>query len=374
MRVDLGAGKIVPRWVVAFFLGCAVVLIPWIVLMFTVPQEVNVPKHWVLVWGGFDCFLVLGFAVTAYRLLTRSPRGAVTAAMTGTMLLIDAWFDVLTTHRGGVWVSILMAVFAEIPCAVICFAVSRRIVRLFEQAKVHLEDAGFTVRNGRLVPPARRCRSPARPRCAAPAPQTAAEVGAARTPTPRSVVAPQPTSPDPRRAEVAVPARARESPMPGAEPPVPGERGLGLAQWASRGSSPSRSRPGAASGSLRLIHSARSRTGPRTAAAPLTCACDQRKPSGSRVISHSPGSGLSLRSVACRWIVSPSPCSSRASGRNLPMYGRLSRNSSTLSTATAGSSSPASPSTASSTSTRWIAVSCSWRRSQKRACWSPPQA
>jgi hypothetical protein len=154
MRVDLGAGKIVPRWVVAFFLGCAVVLIPWIVLMFTVPQEVNVPKHWVLVWGGFDCFLVLGFAVTAYRLLTRSPRGAVTAAMTGTMLLIDAWFDVLTTHRGGVWVSILMAVFAEIPCAVICFAVSRRIVRLFEQAKVHLEDAGFTVRNGRLVPPA----------------------------------------------------------------------------------------------------------------------------------------------------------------------------------------------------------------------------
>jgi hypothetical protein len=139
---------------VGFFLGCAVVLIPWIVLMFTVPEEVNVPKHWVLVWGGFDCFLVLGFAVTAFRLSTRSPRGAVTAAMTGTMLLIDAWFDVLTTHRGGVWVSILMAVFAEIPCAVICFAVSRRIVRLFEQAKVHLGEAGFTVRNGRLVPPA----------------------------------------------------------------------------------------------------------------------------------------------------------------------------------------------------------------------------
>jgi hypothetical protein len=154
VRVGLGAGRIVPRWVVGFFLGCAVVLIPWIVLMFTVPEEVNVPKHWVLVWGGFDCFLVLGFAVTAFRLMTRSPRGAVTAAMTGTMLLIDAWFDVLTTHRGGVWLSILMAVFAEIPCAVICFAVSRRIVKLFEQAKVHLGDAGFTLRNGKLVPPA----------------------------------------------------------------------------------------------------------------------------------------------------------------------------------------------------------------------------
>ena len=153
MRLDLGADRLIPRWAVAFFLGGAVVLIPWIVLMFTVPSVVNVPKHWELVWGGFDCFLVLGFAVTAFRLITRSPRGAVTSAMTGTMLLIDAWFDVLTTHRGGVWVSILMAVFAEIPCAVICFAVSRRIVKLFEQARVHLRDAGFTVRNGKLVPP-----------------------------------------------------------------------------------------------------------------------------------------------------------------------------------------------------------------------------
>jgi hypothetical protein len=154
MRIDLGAARIVPRWVVAFFLGGALVLIPWIVLMFTVPSVTNVPKHWELVWGGFDCFLVLGFGVTAFRLITRSPRGAVTAAMTGTMLLIDAWFDVLTTHRGGQIVSILMAVFAEIPCALICFAVSRRIVRLFEQAKDYLAEAGFQVHAGRLVPPA----------------------------------------------------------------------------------------------------------------------------------------------------------------------------------------------------------------------------
>jgi hypothetical protein len=154
VRFELGAGRIIPRWAVAFFLGGAVLLIPWDVLMFSVPQVVDVPKHWVLVWGGFDCFLILGFGVTAYRLITRSPRGAVTAAMTGTMLLIDAWFDVLTTHRGGELVSILMAVFAEIPCAVICFYVSRRIVKLFEQAKDYLAEAGFMVRNGKLVPPA----------------------------------------------------------------------------------------------------------------------------------------------------------------------------------------------------------------------------
>lgn len=154
MRFELGSERLLPRWVVTFFVGGAVVLIPWIVLMFTVPQVVNVSRRWELVWGGFDCFLVLGFAVTAFRLITRSPRGAVTAAMTGTMLLVDAWFDVLTTHRGGQIISILMAVFAEIPCALICFYVSRRIMGLFEQAKEYLGTAGFRVRGGQLVPPA----------------------------------------------------------------------------------------------------------------------------------------------------------------------------------------------------------------------------
>ena len=153
MRFEFGASKILPRWVLVFYLGGAIVLIPWIVLMFTVPDVVNVSPHGTLVWGGFDCFLVLGFARTAFNLIRRSPRGAVTAAMTGTMLLIDAWFDVLTTHRGGELLSILMAVFAEIPCALICFYVSRRITKLFEQAKDYLNAAGFTVRDGHLVPP-----------------------------------------------------------------------------------------------------------------------------------------------------------------------------------------------------------------------------
>lgn len=153
MQFDLGAGRLLPKWVVAFYLGGAIVLIPWIVIMFTVPQAVNVPRHWQLVWGGFDCFLVLGFAVTAFRLMTRSPRGAVTAAMTGTMLMVDAWFDVLTTRRGGQLMSILMAIFLEIPCALICFYVSRRIVSLFEQAKEYLAEGGFEIHRGRLIAP-----------------------------------------------------------------------------------------------------------------------------------------------------------------------------------------------------------------------------
>ena len=156
MRDTRAAGRLLPRWIEAFFVVAAVVLIPWIVLLFgDTSSQLGVGKHWHLVWGGFDCFLVLGFASTAYRIAVRSPVGAITAASTGTMLLIDAWFDILTSRRPSEQLTaILMAVFAEIPCALICFFVAHRIVRLFEQARPYLSQVGFRLVDGRLVPPA----------------------------------------------------------------------------------------------------------------------------------------------------------------------------------------------------------------------------
>jgi|SRR5579883_745950 hypothetical protein len=153
---DHGAGRLLPRWVMVFFIAAAIVLIPWIVLLFgDTSAQFGVAKHARLVWGGFDCFLVVGFAVTAYRIATRSPRGAITAAATGTMLLVDAWFDILTARRPSAQLTaILMAVFAEIPCALICFFVARRIVHLFEQVRPYLAAEGFRVVDGQLVPPA----------------------------------------------------------------------------------------------------------------------------------------------------------------------------------------------------------------------------
>jgi hypothetical protein len=147
--------QVLPKWIEWFFIAAALVLIPWIVVLFTSSQKVAVTKHSQLTWGGFDCFLVLGFALTAYRIATRSPRGAITAAATGTMLFIDAWFDVLTSRRPiDQLTAVLMAVFAEIPCGLICFHVARRIIGVFETSIPLLRDAGFRFDGGRLVPPA----------------------------------------------------------------------------------------------------------------------------------------------------------------------------------------------------------------------------
>lgn len=147
--------RLLPTWVEWFFVGGAVVLIPWIVFLFTTTEQGVVSKHSRLLWGGFDCFLVIGFVLTAYRVARRSPRGAITATATGTMLFIDAWFDVLTArHANAQLIAILLAVFAEIPCGLICFYVARRIIGLFESSIPVLREAGFRLSGGRLVPPA----------------------------------------------------------------------------------------------------------------------------------------------------------------------------------------------------------------------------
>jgi len=150
-----GRAQLLPTWIAGFFILAAVVLIPWIVLLFTSSHQLIVAKHQRLVWGGFDCFLVIGFALTAYRVATRSVRGAITATATGTMLFIDAWFDVLTSRRPtDQLTAVLMAVFAELPCGLICFYVARRIIGAFEHSVPVLGEAGFRFVGGRLVPPA----------------------------------------------------------------------------------------------------------------------------------------------------------------------------------------------------------------------------
>jgi hypothetical protein len=119
-----------PRWVPPLFVGAALLLLPWVVLLVVVLPSSHRADHWDLAWGGFDVALALllfTVAVTAYR---RSPwlEGAATA--TAALLFVDVWFDVLTssTHAELV-VAALEAAFVELPTAVLCLMLARRAER-----------------------------------------------------------------------------------------------------------------------------------------------------------------------------------------------------------------------------------------------------
>jgi hypothetical protein len=121
---SLGDGPIripLPHWLVMLLGLVAVLLVPWtLYLTFTLPSR-HVTFHYSLAWVGFDIALAVSFAATAWAAFRGSQWLVPLAAVTGTMLLCDAWFDVVTSHPGGeMWEAVAEAALAELPLAAVC--------------------------------------------------------------------------------------------------------------------------------------------------------------------------------------------------------------------------------------------------------------
>jgi len=110
-----------PRWMTMLLGLVAVALVPWILyLTLTLPSR-HLTLHYDLAWVGFDIALTASFAATAWAALRGSPWLVAFAAVTGTMLICDAWFDIVTSQTGTeMWEAIAEAVLAELPLAALC--------------------------------------------------------------------------------------------------------------------------------------------------------------------------------------------------------------------------------------------------------------
>ena len=110
-----------PRWVTLLLGLVAIGLVPWIFyLTFTLPSR-HVTFHYDLAWVGFDVALTASFAATAWAAFRGSQWLVPLAAVTGTMLVCDAWFDVVTSQSGGeMWEAVAEAALAELPLAAVC--------------------------------------------------------------------------------------------------------------------------------------------------------------------------------------------------------------------------------------------------------------
>lgn len=110
-------------------LGCAVALTAWVIgLGLNLPSDVTV-RQWRLAWVGFDIAELAAFAVTGWA-AWRARRWMIPATLvTGTLLLCDAWFDVVlswgTDER---WQSVITAAVLEVPLALLLWWVARRLL------------------------------------------------------------------------------------------------------------------------------------------------------------------------------------------------------------------------------------------------------
>ena len=109
------------RWAGPAFILFAVVLIPWTIYLGLKLPSMQLSSHYDIAWVGFDVILLVVLAATGFFAIRRSPFLAVGAAAAATLLVVDAWFDVMTSPPGSQFLeSLASAVLIELPLAAVC--------------------------------------------------------------------------------------------------------------------------------------------------------------------------------------------------------------------------------------------------------------
>ncbi len=128
----------VVRWTGPFFALFSLILLPWTIYLAGSLPARQVSTNYGAAWAGFDVLLMLTLASTAYFALRRSRYLAMAASAAAALLVVDAWFDVLTTPAGQRIESIGLAAFVELPLAAVCIWLSWHTQQLEERRIVLL--------------------------------------------------------------------------------------------------------------------------------------------------------------------------------------------------------------------------------------------
>jgi hypothetical protein len=143
------------EWVVLAFGAVGLGLLPWTIWLSASLKPHHVTNRWDLAWSGFDTGLAILFLATAGAAFRRSPWVGALAGATGTLLVTDAWFDIiLESHADELRQSIALAVFGELPLAAFCFWIAHRTERFLARAlerALHLSAARERAPEGDLV-------------------------------------------------------------------------------------------------------------------------------------------------------------------------------------------------------------------------------
>ena len=117
----------------------AVLLVPWTVyLALTLPRR-DTATHYRAAWVGFDILLVIAILLTAYYAFRMDERVQLPAMATATLLIVDAWFDIMTSgRRDDVYQAVAMAACIEIPAALFSLYLARRVNRNAEELADYL--------------------------------------------------------------------------------------------------------------------------------------------------------------------------------------------------------------------------------------------
>ncbi|HEY7283775.1 MAG TPA: hypothetical protein VID47_19530 [Actinomycetota bacterium] len=127
-------------WLGRLFIFWAVGIGAWSAwLTVTLPNR-HLAPNWNIAWGGFDVIMAIALISSGIAAWRGSPWFPMCAVATATLLVVDAWFDILTSNPGDQLVqAIAMALIVELPLAALFLVMA---YRRNKQARTLLRTAG----------------------------------------------------------------------------------------------------------------------------------------------------------------------------------------------------------------------------------------
>ena len=151
--MKINDSRVVRFWLVLVLGGVAVALLPWSAYLTATLPGREVAHHWDLAWAGLDVMEAVTLIATLVALVRRSPFLELFAGIAGTLLVVDAWFDLTTSSSGrGFYWALTFALLGELPLAALCFWIAVEALPL---------SAGRTRASGAVPPPKARPDRPA---------------------------------------------------------------------------------------------------------------------------------------------------------------------------------------------------------------------
>ncbi|MFB9687820.1 hypothetical protein [Amycolatopsis plumensis] len=95
-------------------------LVPWVfVLGRSLPATTQV-RHWPAAWIGLDLATAIGCATSARLLHRGDDRARLAASAVAALMVVDAWFDVLTAQAGTDFTQAVVCAVPELALAGLC--------------------------------------------------------------------------------------------------------------------------------------------------------------------------------------------------------------------------------------------------------------
>ena len=114
----------------AFYIIGSLVLLPWTIYLDQSLPTHHLYKHWDIAWVGLDVGLIVSLLMTGILSYRKSLWVVFAAVFAGSLLLVDAWFDVMGAHAGTEMLqSVGAALFLELPLAALTLHLAYRVLR-----------------------------------------------------------------------------------------------------------------------------------------------------------------------------------------------------------------------------------------------------